>query len=213
MGHRFLEIATSEAARAAQAAQGSRAAYARMERGAPTRDRLGPDEAAFIAARDSFYVASVNPDGWPYIQHRGGVAGFLRVLDERRLGFLDLRGNKQYLTLGNVATDDRVALFLMDYPNRSRLKLLGRMRAIDLGSDPALIAALVDNGRPDQAERAFVIDVEAFDWNCPKYITPRFTEAEVAAALEPARARLEDLIGENATLRARIAELAKESQR
>lgn len=213
MGHRFLELAASNAARAAQTASGSRAAYARMEGGAPTRDRLGPNEAAFIAARDSFYLASVNPEGWPYIQHRGGAAGFLRVLDERRLGFIDFRGNRQYITLGNLATEDRVALFLMDYPNRQRLKMLGRMHAIDLQSDRELAAALTDANYPGRAERAFVIEVEAFDWNCPQHITPRFTEAELALALAPTRERLEELSQENAALRKRIAALQQEHER
>ncbi len=211
MGHRFLELATSPAARLAQAEHGSRRAYARLEGGAPVFDRLGPKEKAFIAARDSLYVASVNPDGWPYIQHRGGPTGFLRVLDERRLAMADLAGNKQYLTLGNLATDDRVALFLMDYPNRRRLKLLGRMRAADPGADPALAMALA--GTAARAERAFVIDILAFDWNCPQHIVPRLTETEWADALAPMRGRMERLALENAALRARIAELQVESRR
>ncbi|MBU8537845.1 pyridoxamine 5'-phosphate oxidase family protein [Falsiroseomonas tokyonensis] len=206
MGHRFLELATSPAARAAQAAQGSRAAYARMEGGQALFDQLGPREAAFIAARDSFYIASVNPDGWPYVQHRGGPPGFLKVLDDRRLGFADLAGNKQYLTLGNVATEDRVALFLMDYPNRRRLKLLGRMHAVDLAADAALADRLALPEYPARIERGFVIVVEALDWNCPQHITPRFTEAELAEGLAPIRHRLEALERENEALRARLAE-------
>jgi predicted pyridoxine 5'-phosphate oxidase superfamily flavin-nucleotide-binding protein len=210
MGHRFLELATTPAARAAQAAHGSRAAYARAEGGAPNHDRLGAKEASFIAARDSFYLASVTDTGWPYIQHRGGPAGFLKLLGEKSLGFADLAGNKQYLTLGNIQTDDRVALFLMDYPNRRRLKLLGRMRAVELADGPGLAAVLVDRDYGASVERCFVIDVEAFDWNCPQHITPRFTEAELADALAPVRAQIDQLTRDNAALRARIAELAKE---
>lgn len=212
MGHRFLELAASDAARAAQAVRGSRAAYARMESGAPFHDRLGPKEADFIAARDSFYLASVNPAGWPYIQHRGGPAGFLRVLDDRRLGFADLAGNQQYLTLGNVATEDRVALFLMDYPNRRRLKLLGRMRPVDLADDAALAALLVDPDHPAPVERGFVITVEAFDWNCPQHITRRFTEAQLDDILAPVRARIDQLTRDNAALLARIAELEQDNR-
>jgi predicted pyridoxine 5'-phosphate oxidase superfamily flavin-nucleotide-binding protein len=208
MAYRFLDIVAGDAALAAQTAAGSRAAYARMGADSDAPDRLGAKEVAFIAARDSFYVASVNPDGWPYIQHRGGPAGFLRVLDERRLGFADFAGNKQYLTLGNVATEDRVALFLMDYPNRRRLKLLGRMRV----ADPETVAALADPAYPARVERGFVIDVEAFDWNCPQHITPRFTEAELGFALAPIRQQMQALTDENAALRARLAELEQETR-
>ncbi|MCH4893208.1 MULTISPECIES: pyridoxamine 5'-phosphate oxidase family protein [unclassified Sphingomonas] len=208
MASHFLRIAASAAARDAQTAAGSRASYARMEAKGEGADRLGAAEAAFIAARDSFYIASVNPDGWPYIQHRGGPAGFLRVLDAQRLGFADFAGNRQYLTLGNVDTDDRVALFLMDYPNRRRLKLLGRMHV----ADEATVAALAEPGYRARVERGFVIEVAAFDWNCPQHITPRFTEAELAPALAPISQKLDALDRENIALRARIAELEQEKR-
>ena len=209
MGHRLLQLITSPAARVAQAAHGSRAAYARMESDGPNHDRLGPKEEAFIAARDSFYLASVTEDGWPYVQHRGGPPGFLEVLSERQLGFADLAGNKQYLTLGNIQTKDRVALFLMDYPNRRRLKLLGRMRAVDAAEESGLVAALIHGEHSACVERCFVIDVEAFDWNCPQHITPRFTETELAEALAPVRVRIDQLTSDNAALRTRLAELEK----
>ncbi len=208
MASHFLRIAASAAARDAQTAAGSRASYARMEAKGEGADRLGAAEAAFIAARDSFYIASVNPDGWPYIQHRGGPAGFLRVLDAQRLGFADFAGNRQYLTLGNVDTDDRVALFLMDYPNRRRLKVLGRMHV----ADEATVAALAEPGYRARVERGFVIEVAAFDWNCPQHITPRFTEAELAPALAPIGQKLDALDRENIALRARIAELEQEKR-
>lgn len=208
MASHFLRIAASAAARDAQTAAGSRASYARMEAKGEGADRLGAAEAAFIAARDSFYIASVNPDGWPYIQHRGGPAGFLRMLDAQRLGFADFAGNRQYLTLGNVDTDDRVALFLMDYPNRRRLKLLGRMHV----ADEATVAALAEPGYRARVERGFVIEVAAFDWNCPQHITPRFTEAELAPALAPISQKLDALDRENIALRARIAELEQEKR-
>jgi hypothetical protein len=197
MGHRFLEIMGTPSVRAARAAQGSTGAYVRLEGGPPTHDRLGPAEAAFIAARDSAYVATVSQDGWPYIQHRGGTAGFLLVLDDRRVAFAELRGNRQYLTLGNITADSRVALFLMDYPGRRRLKLLGRM-AVGAAEDAALAPLRAANPR---AERILVVSVEAFDWNCPQHITPRFTEAEVTAAVAPLRRQLQALEAENRALR------------
>ena len=153
MTHRFLEIATTPAVRAAQEAQGSRRAYARQEEGPAHHDRLGGSEAAFIAARDSFYMASVSETGWPYLQHRGGPRGFLRVLDETTLGFADLRGNRQYLSLGNLSADDRLCLFLMDYANQARLKIFGRARFHDLAAEPELARRLVVPARQAWLER------------------------------------------------------------
>jgi len=204
MGHRFLDILSTPAVKAAQAANGSRTAYGRLEGGEPTQDRLGEAEAAFIAARDSFYMATVSETGWPYLQHRGGPPGFLKILDDRTIGFADYRGNRQYISLGNSSGNDRVALFLMDYPNRRRLKLLGRLSASDLAHDPDLAARLIDDGYKAKVERGFRIAVEAFDWNCPQHITPRFTEAELASALEPIRRHIERLEAENRSLRARL---------
>ncbi len=197
MGRRFLDIMGTPSIRAARAAQGSAGADARREGGPHTHDRLGPAEAAFIAARDSAYVASASEEGWPYIQHRGGPTGFLLPLDDRRIAFADLRGNRQYLTLGNITADGRVALFLMDYPNRRRLKLLGRM-AVGAEGDGALAPLRAANPR---AERILVVSVEAYDWNCPQHITPRFSEAEVSAAVAPLRRQLAALEAENRALR------------
>ncbi len=157
-------------------------------------DTLGPDEAAFIASRDSFYLASVNPDGWPYLQHRGGPPGFLHVLDPHTLAFADLRGNRQLLTTGNLANEDRVSLFLMDYPQRQRLKLLGHATTHSLADDPALAAQLAPAGIPAaHIERYFRIRVVGFDWNCPKYITPRYTAAEVRTLVDPLKQRIAEL--------------------
>jgi predicted pyridoxine 5'-phosphate oxidase superfamily flavin-nucleotide-binding protein len=148
--------------------------------GAPDAvDPLGPDERAFIAARDSFYLASISANGWPYIQHRGGPRGFLRALDEHTLAFADLKGNRHLITTGNLAGDDHVALFLMDYPNRTRLKLLGHARTIDARDDPALADALGAPALRKRVERVIRIDVVAFDWNCSACITPRYTADEV----------------------------------
>lgn len=205
MTHRFLEIATTPAVKAVQEAQGSRRSYARQEEGEPHHDRIGEAEAGFIAARDSFYLASVSETGWPYLQHRGGPAGFLRVLDETTLGFADLRGNRQYLSLGNLSADDRLCLFLMDYGHKARLKIFGRAQFHDLAAEPELARRLIVPGYRAVPERGVTIKVEAFDWNCPQHITPRFSEAELAPALAPVRQRLEELEIENARLHAELA--------
>jgi len=197
--HRHLTPAVGEAQ---QTAYGQKT-YAVPD--APEPDRLGAREAAFIGARDSFYLASVTETGAPYIQHRGGPLGFLRVLDERTLAFLDYGGNRQLLTTGHLRSDPRAALFLMDYPNRRRLKLDGIVEVVPLEADPALHAQLLqaDPGA-GEAERLFRIQVEAFDWNCPQHITPRFTEREVEEATAPLIEKLASLEEENRTLRRRL---------
>jgi uncharacterized protein len=207
MGHRFAELAFTARVKAAQSEQGSRDAYTRFEGGESHHQRLGPPEAEFLAARDSFYMASVGETGWPYVQHRGGPKGFVRVLDERTIGFADFRGNRQYVSVGNLSGDDRVSLILVDYPNRRRLKILGRARAIAAEDDPAVIERLTLPGYRAKVERGLVIAVEAFDWNCPQHITPRFTEEEVAAAVAPLHARVAELEAELA--RARLPPLAR----
>ena len=157
-------------------------------------EQLGPEEREFIARRDSFYISTITENGWPYVQHRGGPAGFLQVLDERTLAFADLRGNRQLLTAGNLAKEERVALFLMDYPRRERLKILGTARVVNLQEDAALAARLLAAPATARiAERFFVINVVAFDWNCPKYITPRFTVAEIEELTQPLRQRIAEL--------------------
>jgi predicted pyridoxine 5'-phosphate oxidase superfamily flavin-nucleotide-binding protein len=180
MTHKYLEIASTPAVKAVQARNGSRAAYARQESGEVHNDRLGDDEAAFLSARDGFYLGSVSETGWPYIQYRGGPAGFLQVLDERRIAWAELGGNRQYITTGNLAEDGRVSLFLMDYAERERLKLFGRAKVIELAADPVLAARLTAPLGKARVERMMVVEVEAFDWNCPQHITPRFTAAEVS---------------------------------
>ncbi|EXS68139.1 pyridoxamine 5'-phosphate oxidase family protein [Sphingobium sp. Ant17] len=197
MAQTFLHTLFGPGARAMQEAGGSLASYARMEAGAGPVDVLTKRELDFIAARDSFYMASVSEDGWPYVQHRSGPAGFLRHIEGNRIGFADYRGNRQYLSAAHFAADGRVALFLMDYPNRRRLKIIGHARSSE---DAADIAALMPQGYAAEPERAFLIDVVGYDWNCPQHITPRFTEAEVRRASQP-------LIDEIAALRTRIAQL------
>ena len=160
---------------------------------APEHDPLTDEERHFIEARDSFYMATVSETGWPYLQHRGGAPGFLRVLGPRQLAFADYKGNRQMLSTGNLAANDRVALFLMDYPNRERLKILGHARVEDARAHPELVAQLAEPTRHRAVERLFFIEVLSFDWNCPQYITPRYTAAEVEAAIAPLRARIAEL--------------------
>lgn len=194
MPHRFADIAFTEAVKAAQTRYGTRPQVERMARLGGPNDRLGPREIAFLAARDSFYLASVSQTGWPYLQHRGGPAGFLRALDAQRLAFADFGGNRQFVSVGNVAGNDRVALLLMDYAQQRRLKLLGRLAMLDLAdATPDLVAAVALPGYAARVERVAVIEVEAFDWNCPQHITPRYSEAELQAALRPLQQRIATL--------------------
>lgn len=206
MARAFYEIGFTPSVLAAQEREGSRAAYApHLAPEAEARDRLGPDEAAFIAARDGFYQASVSETGWPYVQFRGGPRGFVRALDERTIGYADYRGNRQYLSLGNIAADGRVSLFFMDYPNRARLKLFGRARIVDRVEDPALVARLHAGGR-GKPERAVLIDVAGFDWNCPQHIPQRFTAEELQPVLGEMQARIARLEAENAALKGEAAQ-------
>jgi predicted pyridoxine 5'-phosphate oxidase superfamily flavin-nucleotide-binding protein len=179
MGHRYAEIAFTPAVKAVQEREGSRRAYQRLETSPePANHALGKRETAFIAARHSFYMATVGETGWPYVQHRGGPPGFVRVLDAQTIGFADFRGNRQYVSLGNLASDDRVALFFMDYPNRARLKLYGRVRILDPG-DAVTTERLTLPDYQARVERGILIAVAAFDWNCPQHITPRYTLHEM----------------------------------
>ena len=196
MGHQFSKIAFTPTIRALQEADGSRASYAKNELGEPHHDRLGEREAAFIGMRDSFYMATVTETDWPYIQHRGGPAGFLRVLDEKAIAFADFRGNRQFVSVGNLAKNDRVALFLMDYAHQARLKILGHARVIELKDDPVLAAKLALPGYRAKPERAFLITVDAFDWNCPQHIVKRFTLADVEDAVGAMKARIAELEAE-----------------
>ncbi|MGR9106435.1 MAG: 2Fe-2S iron-sulfur cluster-binding protein [Gammaproteobacteria bacterium] len=184
MGHKFAEIAFTESVREVQQAHGSRTGYTTMEAGEDRNHILNEREAAFITARDSFYMASVSETGWPYVQHRGGPAGFVRVLDKRTIGFADFTGNRQYVSVGNVKKDNRVALIFMDYPNRTRLKLLGRVRLVG-PQEPSLLADLEVADYRARVECGFLIHVEAFDWNCPQHITPRYTDSHIDKLIAP----------------------------
>lgn len=196
MTSRFFNMVFTPPVKAAQEANGSRHAYASHDGAAREPDCLTEKEAAFIASRDSFYMATVGEGGWPYIQHRGGPPGFVKVLSERMLGLADFRGNRQYVSIGNLNHDGRVALFFIDYARRTRLKLLGRARTINLGIEPSLARALVDTDYDVRVERGLIIEIEAFDWNCPQHITPRYTIEEITPAIDALKARIAELEAE-----------------
>jgi predicted pyridoxine 5'-phosphate oxidase superfamily flavin-nucleotide-binding protein len=206
MGHRFAELAFTPRVQQAQEAAGSRANYARLHGGPDFNDVLGPDEEQFLAARDSLYLATVGETGWPYVQHRGGPPGFVKVLEERTIGFADFRGNRQYVSVGNLAGDQRIALIAVDYPRRRRLKLLGHARIVTADAEPALLERLRTPAYRARVERGIVVTIAGFDWNCPQHITPRYTEAEIAAATQPLRDRIAQLELELQSARARLAE-------
>jgi uncharacterized protein len=202
MPHRYLQELTTESVAAAQQRYGSRTAIERMTAGWDTDGLLGPDEAAFIAERDGFYLATVNEDGWPYVQYRGGPPGFLRVVDpvdgRSVLRWADVRGNRQYLSIGNIGATPRVSLLLMDYAHRRRLKIIGTAEVIDVHEGERSPLEVRASG---VVERFIAVTVHGYDWNCPQHITPRYTEAELAGALAPVRDELARLREENRVLR------------
>ena len=203
MGRRFAELAFTPLVKEQQRQHNSRHLYERVEQAPDLGDRLGEDEQEFVRERDGCYMASVSATGWPYVQYRGGEKGFLRVLVAHTLGFADLRGNRQYISTGNLKHDDRVTLFLMDYRAQSRLKIMGRARVYEGDAEAReLIERLRVPSEKTPAERAILIHVEAFDWNCQQHITPRFTQEEMAALIDPMRRRMEALEAENQRLRA-----------
>ena len=209
MGNRFAEIAFTPAVTAQQEAYGSRASYARFSEGEPWNDRLGPKEIEFITVRDGFYLASVSETGWPYVQFRGGAPGFLRVLDERTVAWADFRGNRQYVSVGNASGNDRVSMILMDYANRRRLKILGRVEIREVGADDSLAARLAVPGYRAVVERAVLVHLAGFDWNCPQHITPRFTLDEIEQATKPLRERVAELEAKLASCEAQSASVAR----
>ena len=200
MAHNFGSLVFSPLVKALQEKYGSRRQYARMEAGGASPDHFGPDETAFISERDSFYMATVGETGWPYVQHRGGPKGFLKVIDDHTIAFADFRGNKQYVSTGNLAADNRVALIMVDYPGQTRLKILGRNEILD------------GEAAREWIERVYVIRVEAFDWNCPQHITPRFTAEEIQEMIEPFERRMEKLQSENEKLREAAGSGEKQSK-
>lgn len=185
MSHKFYDLTFTPSVKAAQEHYGTRKNYARFEGGESDFNGLTDAESDFIEQRDGFYIATVNEDGQPYIQFRGGPIGFLKVMDDRTLGYADFRGNLQYISVGNLAANDKAAVFLMDYPNQRRLKILVRVDVKDAKDDPELIEKLTMRDYKAKIERAMILHVEAFDWNCPQHITPRFTIDEIRQMNEP----------------------------
>ena len=203
MSYGFLDIAVTPSVRIAQAEMGADGIWADF-RGHREFDQFTENERGFIGERDSFYIASVSETGWPYVQHRGGPRGFLKVVDDKTLAFADYRGNRQYISTGNWAANDRACLFLMDYPRRARLKIYAHVEKLGPDEDAALTALVTDGEYKAKIERIFRLRLASFDWNCPQHITPRFTEEEVGSAIAPLRERLAQLEAENAELRSRL---------
>jgi uncharacterized protein len=206
MGKSFAKIAFTPLVKEQQTLHGSRTAYERVAQSGPPGDRLTEAERYFLTARDSFYMASTSETGWPYIQHRGGPAGFIHILDDQTIAFPDFSGNKQYVSIGNLQHDDRVALIFMDYPAQTRLKILGRAKIHEGPEAETLIEQIRSPNDKTPIERVFVIHIEAFDWNCPQYITPRYTEEQVLRFTEDMRRRIADLQAENKRLRTKPKE-------
>jgi uncharacterized protein len=204
VAHTFGSLVFTPTIKALQEQHGSRRQYARMEETGPARDRLGDAETEFLADRDSFYMASVGSGGWPYIQHRGGPRGFLKVIDDRTTAFANFSGNRQYISSGNLSTDNRVAVILVDYPRQARLKLLGRAEIIDGEHAKDWIERVRLPEYKAAVESVYVIHVEAFDWNCPQHIVPRFTAEEIQKALAPVEKRMHELEMENERLRQQV---------
>ncbi len=181
MTHRFADIAFTDSVKSAQASYGSREHNSRMQERAGPNDELTEREARFISERDTFYISTVSETGWPYVQHRGGPPGFLKVLGPNQLGYGDFRGNTQLVSVGNLSEDDRCSIILMDYANRHRLKILGHMRIRDARTvSPEVLAQVEIPSYRAIVERVALVEVVAFDWNCPAHITRRYTEAEFA---------------------------------
>ncbi len=201
MAHNFGSLVFTPLVKELQEKYGSRRQYARMDASGASTDRLGPDEISFIAEQDNLYMATVGSTGWPYIQHRGGPKGFLEVIDDHTIGFADFRGNKQFISTGNIGTDNRIALIMVDYPRQARLKILGRAEIFEGDAAREWIDRLREPGYNAVIERVYVIHLEAFDWNCQQHITPRFTAEQIQEALAPFERRMEELEKENQKLR------------
>lgn len=200
MHNPFAKIAFTDSVKKTQEHYGVRRANERLEN-IDRLDEITQNEAVFIAERDGFYMATVGEHGQPYVQFRGGPKGFLKVLDEKTLGYADFRGNLQYISVGNLAANNRAALFLMDYANQSRLKIFAEIEVIDASDDPALIERLTMPDYTAKIERAMILHVTAYDWNCPQHITPRFTLAEIEAGTQPLRTRIAELEAEIESLK------------
>jgi predicted pyridoxine 5'-phosphate oxidase superfamily flavin-nucleotide-binding protein len=204
MAYHFGSLVFTPVVKALQERYGSRRSYAKREESRFSQDDLGPDEEGFLEECDSFYMASIGETGWPYVQHRGGSRGFLKVLDHHTIGFADFRGNKQYISTGNLTTNDKVALILVDYPRQARLKILGHVEIFEGAPANEWMEKFHDSSEATPIERIFIIHVNAFDWNCQQHITRRFTEEQIRNVLAPFEKRMEELASENEELRAEI---------
>lgn len=205
MGYGFLDILATPAVRAVQTAMGTDGKWTDFK-GHREFDRFGEAESAFIAAQDHMYMATVSESGWPYVQHRGGKPGFIKVIDETTLAFPDYRGNLQYISAGNLTADERVALILVDYPRRARIKILARAEIVTAAERPDVAKLVLDPTDKARVERIMILHLVTFDWNCPQHITPRFTEAEVGQAIKPLMDHVAALEAEVATLRAKLGQ-------
>ncbi|MDX1490245.1 MAG: pyridoxamine 5'-phosphate oxidase family protein [Pseudohongiellaceae bacterium] len=204
MAHRYAQIVFTEQVRRLQEEKGSRESYARLDAIENSNHMLSERESTFIAQRDSVYMASVGETGWPYLQHRGGPMGFMRVLAPNVLGYSDFVGNRQYVSAGNFMTNNRVALFFMDYLNRRRLKVMGRIQQVP-EDDWETLAKLEIQDYKAESERGYLIKIEGFDWNCPRHISPRFSKAEVQQLFGPVMEENENLKEQLAKLQAQVS--------
>ncbi|MCH7500757.1 MAG: pyridoxamine 5'-phosphate oxidase family protein [Nitrospinae bacterium] len=204
MTDNFTELAFTDSVKALQEKYGTRAAYSRMERGGKFRNQLTWQEKKHIADRDGFYLSSVGENGWPYMQFRGGPKGFLKAIDDHTLGFADFRGNGQYISTGNFIDNNKTMLFLMDYPNKRRLKIWAEAEVLDAADHPELAQQLIMPDYEAIVERIIIFKVHAFDWNCPQHIIPRYTQEEAGDSMLELESRIADLEAENKNLRHQV---------
>lgn len=204
MAKNFASLAFTDAVKEMQKKMGSRKSYARMERETYV-DGLTENEIDFIVQRDSFYMASIGENVFPYIQHCGGPKGFVKVLDAKRIGFIDFKGNVQYISVGNIATNNNVALIMVDYPGRTRLKILAKAEIVELKNDDSLFEFLDLGEYKFRPERMMVLHIETYDWNCPQHITPRYTVEDIEAAFAPQRNQIIALQNEVKELKAKLS--------
>jgi len=205
MAKAFAKISFTPSVVDIQKQHGSDKAYSKfLSPDAQGGDQFTEAEVKFITVRDSFYQASASTDGWPYVQYRGGPTGFLKVLDDKTLAYADFRGNRQYISVGNVSENDRVSLILVDYPNQRRLKIWARARIVSITDNPELVASLHDESYRARPERAVVLSLEAFDWNCPQHIHPRYTRAELEPYVGELQTQMATLHADNLALKTQL---------
>lgn len=203
MAKNFAEIAFSDAVKELQEKNGSRKNYERMEKN-QVRNGLTENEIGFIEDRDSFYMASMGENGFPYIQHRGGPKGFVKVLDPKRIGFIDFKGNMQFISVGNIATNNNVALIMIDYPTKTRLKIYAKAEIVELKDNPQLYDVLNLEDYEFRPDRMMILHIEAFDWNCPQHITARYTYEDIEEVFTSQKATIANLEKEVSTLKTQL---------